>query len=304
MPADPVAAGGLPWRYDGGTLLLAVVHRPRYDDWSFPKGHLDPGELPLSAAVREVREETGLVVRVGSRLPTTMYSADGTDQTVHWWSMPATGDFVSNDEVDELAWLPVAEAVQRLSYADDVRLARGLEREPPQAPSLLMVRHARAGDRWAWTGPDDERPLDGPGRAEAKALAAGLPAFGPTEVLSAGPLRCRQTVQPLADRLGLEIGYAAEFGEDAYWLDPQAARLRVQSLLRNQESVAVVCSQGGAIPGLMSWLQADDGVRMTGVSGRRRDPTPPSRKASVWVLAADRNGALRSADYYGSLLPS
>lgn len=302
MPPDPIAAGGVPWRYDAGVLLLAVVHRPKYDDWSFPKGKLDPGELPLLAALREVSEETGLTVRVGRRLPSSSYQADGTDKTVQWWAMPATGDFSSNDEVDELDWLPVPEAMRRLSYADDIELAQALQQEPPLASRLLLVRHASAGDRGAWTGPDAERPLDERGQAEAATLAAALPWFGPTHVLSAPPLRCRWTVQPLADRLGLAVQDAPEFGEDGYWDDPEATWNRLRGLLRDGTSVAVVCSQGDAIPHLMSRLLRA-GVQVTGVSPRRTDPEPPARKGSVWALAADDAGQLRRADYYGSFLP-
>lgn len=302
MPCDPIAAGGVPWRHDGETLLLAVVHRPKYDDWSFPKGKLDPGELPLLAAVREVTEETGLAVRVGQRLPTTTYQADGTDKTVQWWAMPAAGGFTPNDEVDELAWLPVPEAVRRLSYADDGELARVLQREPPLPTSLLLVRHASAGDRGAWSGPDAERPLDEQGRAQAAALALVGPWFGPTEVLSAAPRRCRETVQPLADRLGLAVHDVPEFSEDDYWNDPAATRDRLTALLRDGTSLPVVCSQGGAIPDLLSRLPRHS-VRMTGVSTQRDDPAPPARKGSVWVLTADAAGTLRSADYYRSFLP-
>lgn len=305
-----MAAGGIPWRYDGNTLLLAVVHRPRYDDWSFPKGKLHPGELPVLAAVREVQEETGLSVRLGQRLPTTTYQADGTDKTVAWWSMPADAaddDFTANDEVDDLAWWPVDEAVRRLSYPDDVDLASGLEHDPPLVPRVLLVRHAQAGDRWAWTGPDDERPLDADGEAEAGALAEVLPWFGPTRILTAAPLRCRQTVQPLGYRLGLMVEPGPEFGEDAYWLAPRAARERLSELLADATAVSVVCSQGGAIPSLMSWLLSAN-PRVTGVSPRRTDPEPPCRKGSVWVLAGDTAADTaaarpRSADYYGTLLP-
>lgn len=306
---DPIAAGGLPWRYEGRERRFAVVHRPRYDDWSLPKGKLAKGELPVLAAVREVTEETGLAVRLGPRLPTTTYQADGTDKSVHWWAMPTTGmfadgadGFVPNDEVDELAWWSLAEAEARLSYPDDVELVRTLQRGPAVPSRVVLVRHGSAGDREAWAGRDGDRPLDDRGRSEAAALAECLRWFGPTRVLSAAPVRCRETVAPLADRLGVPVEDAAEFGEDAYWLDPAAARSWLHELLAEPAAVPVICSQGGAIPDLIARILAT-GPAVTGVSPRRTDPDPPARKGSAWVLHADAVGRVRVADYYGSFLP-
>lgn len=299
--ATPIAAGGVPFRQGDGGLLLAVVHRPRYDDWSFPKGKLEPGESSLLAAVREVGEETGLRITLGRRLPATSYQADGTDKFVHWWAMPAAGTFAPNDEVDRLDWLPVGEARGRLSYPDDVELVCALEEGFPRV-QVLVVRHASAGDRGTWSDRDDERPLDQQGRAEAAALAAGLRWFRPTRIVSAEPLRCRQTVQPLAAAVGLDVLDAPDFGEDRYWAAPEGPRGQVAQWLRDPAATTVVCSQGGAIPDLLGRVLSRVPT-ITGVSSRRRDPDPPCRKGSVWALAADAAGRIRSADYYGSLLP-
>ena len=124
-PAEVRAAGGLVWRDDEGAgRQVAVVHRPRYDDWSFPKGKLDDGEGFLEAAVREVLEETGLEVAVGAELPETRYR-DHKDRpkVVRYWAMEAIGgSFAPNDEVDELRWLAPTEARALLSYPHDVAL--------------------------------------------------------------------------------------------------------------------------------------------------------------------------------------
>lgn len=301
MPADPIAAaGGVPWRRDDGVVRLAVVHRPRYDDWSFPKGKLRPGELPLLAAVREVTEETGLELVIGRRLPRTSYQSDGTPKTVDYWSMRATGEFVANDETDGMKWLTPEKAVKTLSYADDQALVADLLAVAVAPVRVLLVRHGRAGDSESWSGPDIDRPLDERGVAEAATLADVLPAFGPDRVVSADPLRCRQTLQPLAERLGLLVGQASEFGEDDYLDDPTAARNALAELL-GADSVAAVGSQGGVIPDLLEWLLTS-GQPVTGVSPRRRADGPPARKGSVWALTA-HDGKVVSADYYGSLLP-
>ena len=132
MPEFEVnAAGGVVWRGEGGGLEVCVVHRPRYDDWSLPKGKVDPGETFEQAALREVEEETGLVCTLGSKLPDVTYDDHkGRSKLVRYWTMApdpgAAERFTPNDEVDELRWLPVAEATRLLSYEPDRELLAGL----------------------------------------------------------------------------------------------------------------------------------------------------------------------------------
>jgi len=123
-PVEVEAAGAVVWRrVPGGSVLVAVVHRPRYDDWSFPKGKLDPHETHEEAAVREVSEETGLTVRLGVELPAVHYTDHrGRTKRVRWWEAECTGDpgaFAANDEVDALEWVEPAAVVPRLSYHRD-----------------------------------------------------------------------------------------------------------------------------------------------------------------------------------------
>jgi 8-oxo-dGTP pyrophosphatase MutT (NUDIX family) len=115
------AAGCVVWRPAGEDVEVLVAHRPRYDDWSFPKGKLDPGEGDLEAAVREVQEETGFTGAVGAELATTRYTDHrGRPKVVRYWAMRVTGGaFEPNDEVDEVRWLPVAGAAPLLSYDHD-----------------------------------------------------------------------------------------------------------------------------------------------------------------------------------------
>jgi 8-oxo-dGTP diphosphatase len=201
------AAGGVVWRpADGGGTEIAVAHRPRYDDWSLPKGKLDAGEDLLGAAVREVGEETGLVVLVGRRGLRTSYPvAEGTKRVDYWLMRAVGGVFEPNDEVDELRWLPVGAARELVSHDHDRAVLDDAARDDvPREPSLLLVRHASAGQRADWDGPDELRPLDARGRAQARRLAAVLPLFGPSAVLAAQRTRCRETVGPLAAALGLD----------------------------------------------------------------------------------------------------
>jgi 8-oxo-dGTP diphosphatase len=130
--AQVKASGGVVWRRGaGGALELVVVHRPRYDDWSLPKGKLDPGESWEAAALREVHEEVGLRCRLGPELPPVRYRDNkGRDKAVRYWLMQpedGTAPFTPNDEVDEMRWLDVAAAAALLSYPHDVELVRAAE---------------------------------------------------------------------------------------------------------------------------------------------------------------------------------
>jgi 8-oxo-dGTP diphosphatase len=123
------AAGGVVVRETPGGPEVAVVHRPRYDDWSLPKGKLEPGEGWSEGALREVEEETGLRCELGPELAPARYSdRKGRDKLVRWWLMrPLDGEFVPNKEVDELRWFPLDEALESLDYDHDRDLIRALQ---------------------------------------------------------------------------------------------------------------------------------------------------------------------------------
>jgi 8-oxo-(d)GTP phosphatase len=303
-PAAVRAAGCVVWRPgEDGELETAVVHRPKYDDWSLPKGKPDADEHLLQTAYREVVEETGLSVVLGRRSVSTRYDVQLPDgsrgpKLVDYWTAQWTGgDFEANDEVDELRWLPMEKATALCSHDHDRAVLADLERtDVPRMPALVLVRHAHAGSRSEWDGPDDLRPLDGKGRRQAGRLTEVLPVFGPEEILSVPRTRCEETVAPLGKRLGLPVQRLTELGEEEFQADPQAGLDVVERLLerRDRPGVTVVCSQGGAIPSVLLSL----GVRWEGVAGRLY---PPAAKGSVWVLGG-RPGAL-TADYYREFDP-
>jgi hypothetical protein len=240
-----------------------------------------------------VGEETGLTVVVGRRGLRTRYAvADGPKQVDYWLMQAVGGEFTPNAEVDELRWLPVEQAVELVTHDHDRAVLVDLDRDDvPRAPSLLLVRHASAGDKSEWDGSDELRPLDGKGHRQAARLAEVLPLFAPTTVLSARRTRCEETVRPLADRLGLDVLPCPELGEEEYAADPQAAVAVVERLLasRDRPGVTVLCSQGGAIPSVLLDLE----VRWEGVPDRLY---PPSAKGSTWALGG-RPGVM-AADYY------
>jgi 8-oxo-(d)GTP phosphatase len=213
--ASPAAAG--PIRAAGALLRrpaaagdeLALIHRIKYGDWTFPKGKLEPGEHVLEAAVREVAEETGVRVVLGRPLSPARYDIDGRPKRVDYWAArPAPGastSFVPNSEVDDLEWLPGPAARRRLSYNHDAQLLAELMAGPADTVPVILLRHASAGAKDSWAGDDLDRPLDAEGAAVAERLARLLSCYGSCRVISSAAERCLATVRPYARRAGVTI---------------------------------------------------------------------------------------------------
>jgi 8-oxo-dGTP diphosphatase len=288
--ADVLAAGAVVWRPAADGPEIGLVHRPRYDDWAYPKGKLDPGETMPFAAAREVAEETGLRVGLGALLGDVRYPVPEGEKVVRYWAARALdGEFESNHETDERAWVSIDRAADRLSYRHDMDVLQRFVDIGPPTSTVLLVRHAKAGSRKDWQGEDAMRPLSGGGRRQAAALAPFLALFGPQRLFTAPPLRCRDTLVPLADRLGgAPIEDEPLLGEAIYWAEPEAGRQRLRELAA-RPGATVVVSQGGVIPDLVGTLAKDAGV----------DPDHvPAKKASTWVLTVVGDD-VRAADYYG-----
>jgi 8-oxo-(d)GTP phosphatase len=280
------AAGGVVWRPAAGGPQVCVVHRPRYDDWSLPKGKLERGEHPLLAAVREVGEETGVVAVPQVRLDSVRYGMrDGTPKTVDYWSMRCVDvdPSLTTSEVDELSWMTVDEAALRLTYAHDVRVVRDFAQLPPVTAVCAVVRHATAGKRGTWSGPDGARPLDAQGREQAAALAPLLALLRPVRLASATPVRCVQTLEPLAELLDLPIEADSSFDEPRPGQHPDenalAAAARLLELATSDGGSLAVCSQGKVLPDALARLLGEDpAVR----SAADRFATP---KGDGWLVA-------------------
>ncbi|MFD6884421.1 MULTISPECIES: NUDIX hydrolase [unclassified Rhodococcus (in: high G+C Gram-positive bacteria)] len=289
-------AGGDPTRLAGGDVEVAVVHRPRYDDWSFPKGKLDPGETAVVAAVREIREETGFRPVLGRHLGRVTYPVPGhrkLKRVDYWAAKPADGEFVPNDEVDELRWVTPEAAFDQLSYPMDRSVLRRFRLLPADTGTVVIVRHAKAGSRKKHRGDDRTRPLDAAGKTQAAALVPQLRAFGGDSVTSADRTRCVDTVAPFAADIGVEVALEPSLSEEEYNADPQLGRKRALDIVA-RGGTPVICSQGKVIPDLVSWWAARDGITL---------PPARNRKASMWVLSL-KGDRLLAADHLDSPLPS
>lgn len=289
------AAGAVLWREHAGRTEVAVVHRPRYDDWSLPKGKVDPGESHPATAVREIREETGFQSRLGRRLAVISYPMDdgAIKRVVYWAAGVGEGEFTANDEVDQLLWLPPKDAMTQLQYRQDRKVLRRFTRAPADTQTTIIVRHARAGSRSKYKGEDSQRPLDKLGRAQAESLVSQLLAFGATQLHAAPRVRCRQTLEPLAQEIGVPIDTEAALTDEAYADDKKTACGRVLEIASGADGATpVICTQGKVIPDLIEWWCERDGVR---------PDKSRNRKGSTWVLSS-ADGHLIAADHIGSPL--
>jgi 8-oxo-(d)GTP phosphatase len=277
------AAGGVVWRQGGESIEVALVHRPRYDDWTLPKGKLRSGEATLAAAVREVREELGAEVAVSRRVATSEYDVGGLTKTVMYWAMRFVGGgFTENPEVDKVSWFTPKSALKRLTYDLDRKVLRQFALRPMAQSVVVLVRHAKAGKRSEWPGDDAARPLDPTGRLQAQRLVGLLELFRPEQVISADLTRCTQTVEPLAEHLGLPVRIDPAFNDESCIAD-MAPTYSALMALAKPGTVSVVCSQGYTIPALVE-LVAPDADALT-------------RKGAAWVLSIV-DGDVVAADYY------
>ncbi|GIF10518.1 NUDIX hydrolase [Actinoplanes teichomyceticus] len=263
MPEPVHAAGGVLYRPGpGGVPEICLVHRPRYDDWSLPKGKISGDEPALAAAVREVTEETGVAGMPEFELPEVAYRLpDGRPKTVRFWLMRAAGAGPVHDtaEVDALAWLPLPEAAGRLTYPDERPLLDVVAALPPITSVVALVRHAHAGERKHWSGPDSLRPLSPKGRRQAERVAQRLATFGPRRLIAATPLRCTQTLQPLATATRMPIVVDNAFAEPEPMSDLPARLAAARARLAEVRDAGrvVVCSQGKVMPPLLALLNGD-----------------------------------------------
>ena len=268
-PATVIAAGGVVWRERRGTREVLLVHRPRYDDWSLPKGKLTAHEHVLVAARREIEEETLVQVVLGPPLGVQRYAVrknGGTaEKLVHYWAaVPVNeGDFEPNDEVDEISWLPVDKARNKLSYPRDVDILDALEHAVPVVATVVVVRHAEAVKRKDWDGKDTVRPLTSSGEAVAERLADVLAALGADRIISSDAERCVATLTPYAASIDRHIHLWPEISERGYDADPDGLRGLAERVWRPGK-VTVVCSHRPVLPALSRELGLKVGKFSTG----------------------------------------
>lgn len=245
------AAGAVCWSRVGDgpdSLRVLVVHRPKYDDWSWPKGKLDAGEPDAAAAVREVAEETGLRVRLGVSLPTARYRlSEVADKSVNYWAAQVDDCELPPaprpDEVDRAEWVTIAEADRRLTRRGDRLQLQSLtgadENGTLDTWPLVVVRHTDAHPRRSWTGDEADRPLTPSGERQAVALADLLRAWAPERLWSSPWRRCLDSVQPYRETAGVPVKTAGRLSEAGHRKNPRKAASLLSSFLDDGSPVAI-----------------------------------------------------------------
>lgn len=283
-PAPPLhkivrAGGAIVWRpctdkkgaSSRNEIEVLLVHRPKYGDWSWPKGKQEPGEHILACATREVEEETGIPVRLGASLTTQRYKLGrNTTKEVHYWV--ATPDLADAPllarapasraparEIDKTAWVKPGKALRLLTRRGDRRLlAEVLTRLDDDALAtrpVVFVRHAKALKRSQWADKSEStRPLTRTGVHQVSRLTAVLSAYGIERVATSPWRRCLSTVAPYATLTGANLDMQPALTEDAYASDPQSFRQLIDELADSADKPLAVCVHRPTIPGIVGVL--------------------------------------------------
>lgn len=300
-----LAAGALVWRLKNDKLQVLVVHRPRYDDWSFPKGKAEPGESMVLTAIREVAEETGRQIVLGRYLGKARRRlVSGRKKRTLYWAaqvLPEAGPGeglraavkpASKREIDKVRWWKVEKAARKLTHADDKRLLARLvdwyESGQLQVRSLVLVRHAKAVSRATWGyGINSEltRPLVmGRGQAQARDVAALLSAYGVGELVSSPWKRCVDTLAPYAHGCGLDLRSDEAFTELSALTSPEVMQASFRDLLERGSVLEGLSGPGPAGP--LERGSALAGLPGAGPAGpQRREPAPEGQLEPSYPLA-------------------
>lgn len=265
------------WRIKNGVLEVLLIHRPRYDDWSWPKGKVDAGETLPAAAVREVLEETGKPIHLGIPLPGLQYvTLDGELKRVHYWAAQVASSKdpavsarapvrpVDVTEVDDTKWLPVAQAAKKLTRAADRSPLGALEKAFQEGEldsrAFVVVRHGKALPRGQWHGPPDQRPLTPLGMAQAEALTPVLASYGISHVVTSQWLRCTQTMAPYEQHSKISSTHLDELTEASHERNPGLVTQAVAHLITGELSTALCTHRpvlGTLFDGLKEWTDPD-----------------------------------------------
>ncbi len=308
------AAGAILWREDKGKLLVALIHRNRHNDWSWPKGKVDPGELLPETAVREIAEETGLKIKLGPRLKIVNYKIpNGTPKEVHYWAARvsptalARSKFKPSEEVESVEWRTPDEARKLLTYEFDGEVLDELmaihKRGHLRTKPLIVLRHAKATPRADWMNgeaiDDGNRPLLPEGYAQAKQLVKLLGAFAPKRVITSPWSRCLNTVAPYAKKRNLKIIERSQLSELGNKKGPKRTKNVINDIIEDGRA-SVICSHRPALPTIFETLEKHASGELK--DSLREGPALKPAEMLVIHLTSNEDGKARkvvSVERYG-----
>lgn len=297
-----IAAGTLCWRLEKGRLEVLVIHRPRYGDWSWPKGKLDPGETTPECAIRETLEEVGMSVKLGLPLGTITYPVSSGDKTVSYWAARTERLSPAPDgrEVDQAQWVSPEEARSLLANPSDVEpldvLLAAHDASDLQTWPLIVVRHAKAKPRSSWSRAEGERPLAATGRRQAAAVSRLLQAWGPERILSSPWVRCVQTVSPYVNQRSAKLKLVDALTERDAARKPGRARNAVERVFDKRRPVAI-CTHRPVLPLVFSVL-GDHMTRLLRALLPVEDPYLAPGEAVICQVSSANPGRIVSVEQF------
>ena len=252
-----VAAGGVVWRRDiEGEIEVLLVHRPRYDDWSLPKGKVEEGEALISCAYREILEETGLSIKLGPYIGSVEYYVPDGLKSVAYWSASLVEDhssFHANEEVDQIIWLDLQSAAFRATRESDREILVRFSATPYDSSALIMLRHGKALERTEWQGEDEDRPLQLVGQLQAKRMLSLYQVYGLDEIHTSDAVRCLDTVALMAKSLQITPTITHAVSEYTYKKNKEKAIEYAKELIKKKKQV-ILCSHNPVLPRMMEKL--------------------------------------------------
>ena len=256
MSSAIIAAGSVIWRKVNGEVQIALVHRPRYDDWSLPKGKQDPGESTIACAYRETLEETNLKVNFGPYIGDIEYFvADGLKQVFYWSARLAddSPEFHPNDEVDALEWYSINDAVEKVTRDSDREIIEKFNDVAFDSYPLIMLRHAKAIAREEWQSEDEDRPLEQLGQQQARRMLSLYQVYGLTQIHTSDAVRCHDTVEQMAKALGIAMKITNKISEYTWKKNKEKAIDYAKDLIKENEPI-LLCSHNPVLPRMMEKL--------------------------------------------------
>ena len=256
MSATILAAGAVLWRKsEKKKIEVLIIHRPKYDDWTFPKGKAEIGEPLIACAYREVLEETNIETAFGPYLGEVEYLTNDGKKKVSFWSAKVVKEkeFKPNAEVDQLKWVEVTKVKELLTLDTDRKILEQFLQIEPDTKPLILLRHAKAVTRDEWQGEDDDRPLDSYGQNQAKRLLAMYQVFNLEQIHSSDAVRCYDTVVAIAKGLNIKLEVTGKLSESTFKKDKEKAFDYAKDLIKLNESV-LLCSHNPILPKMLNKL--------------------------------------------------